>query len=92
MEAIMNTTMIDQTIEPTNNKTYVTVEIQVPANHFAVVGKVSDLFGCKPDAVFQKALNHALKTGVLGHVLEAMLNEKYRHVFNCPQNTHDLTL
>ena len=83
---------MEATIVESTNKTYVTIEIQVPATHFAVVEKVANLFECKTEAVFQKALNHALKSGTLGHVLESMLNEKYRYAFDSPRNTHDLNL
>jgi hypothetical protein len=82
---------MEAAITPTNN-TYVTIEIRVPVTHFAVVERVANLFECKTEEVFQKALNHALKSGTLGHVLESMLNEKYKAVFDSPKNTHDLTL
>lgn len=76
----------------TNPQKYVIVKIQVPQNHFEVVEKVATLLECKPDLVFQRSLNHALKSGTLGHVLESMLNEKYRDTFNSTRNQHDLTL
>jgi len=79
-------------VATTNNQKYKSIKIQVPEKHFEVVKKVSNLLECKPDLVFQRSLNHALKSGTLGHVLESMLNEKYREVFNSPRNTHDLTL
>jgi hypothetical protein len=74
------------------NQKYVNVKIQIPKKHFEVVEKVANLLECTPDTVFQKSLNHALKSGTLGHVLESMLNEKYRDTFNSPRNTHDLSL
>jgi hypothetical protein len=73
-------------------KKYVNIKIQVPQTHYEVVEKVATLLEVKPDLVFQRSLNHALKSGTLGHVLESMLNEKYRDTFNSPRNTHDLTL
>ena len=80
-------------MESTNkNQKYVNIKIQIPQKHFEIVEKVANLLECKPDVVFQKSLNHALKSGTLGHVLESMLNEKYRDIFNSPRNTHDLTL
>lgn len=71
---------------------YVNIRLKVPKKHYAIIAKIAELLECKPDVVFQKSLNHALKTGTLGHVLESMLNEKYRDVFNCSNNQHDLTL
>ena len=71
---------------------YVSVKLQVSEKHYEVIEKVAMLLECKPDVVFQKSLNHALKTGTLGHVLESMLCEKYRDVFNSTRNEHDLTL
>ena len=75
-----------------NSKKYVNIKIQVPERHYEIVEKVANLLDVKPDLVFQRSLNHALKSGTLGHVLESMLNEKYRDAFNSPRNTHDLTL
>ena len=74
------------------NKKYVNVKLEVPFKHYQIIEKVAGVLECKPDLVFQRSLNHALKSGTLGHVLESMLNEKYRDVFNSPRNTHDLTL
>jgi hypothetical protein len=71
---------------------YVSVKLKVPQKHFEVVEKVAALLECEPDLVFQRSLNHALKSGTLGHVLESMLCEKYRDVFNDSSNGHDLTL
>ena len=79
-------------MEKTNNSKYINIKIQVPERHYQIVEKVANMLECKPDLVFQRSLNHALKTGTLGHVLESMLNEKYRDAFNSPRNTHDLTL
>jgi hypothetical protein len=67
----------------------VKITVSVPRSHYKVVKKVAKLLECTPETVFQKALNHALKTNTLGHVVESMLGEKYRNVFN---NQHDLTL
>jgi len=74
------------------SKKYVNIKIQVPEKHYEVVEKVANVLECKPDKIFQRSLTHALKSGTLGHVLESMLNEKYRDIFNSPRNTHDLTL
>jgi|LSQX01.1.fsa_nt_gb hypothetical protein len=74
------------------SKKYMSIKIQVPKKHYEVVEKVANLLECKPNMVFQRSLNHALKSGTLGHVLESMLNEKYQDTFNSPRNTHDLTL
>ena len=71
---------------------YVNVKLAVPVSHYEVIEKVATILDCKPDLIFQRSLNHALKTGTLGHVLESMLNEKYHDVFNSPRNEHDLTL
>lgn len=71
---------------------YVNVKLTVPIRHYEVIEKVAAVLDCKPDLVFQRSLNHALKSGTLGHVLESMLNEKYRDIFNSPRNEHDLTL
>jgi hypothetical protein len=68
---------------------YVTIRIKVPRKHYEVIQKVSALLECAPETVFQKSLNHALKTNTLGHVVETMLGDKYRDVFN---NQHDLDL
>lgn len=73
------------------NKNQKQIKIQVPQAHYEVVEKVAALLECSPDLVFQRSLNHALKSGTLGHVLESMLCEKYRDVFNSPRNQHDLT-
>jgi hypothetical protein len=73
-------------------KKYVTIKLQVPEKHHAVIKKVADTLECTPEKVFQNSLNHALKTGTLGHVLESMLNMKYKDIFISPRNTHDLTL
>jgi hypothetical protein len=74
------------------NKKYVNIKIQIPTPHYNVAEKVAKLLECKTDLIFQRSLNHALKSGTLGHVLESMLNEKYKTIFNNPRNTHDLTL
>jgi hypothetical protein len=74
------------------SKKYVTIKLQVPEKHHEVVEKVAKLLECPTEIVFQKSLNHALKSGTLGHVLEATLNEKYQSAFNSKRNTHDLTL
>jgi hypothetical protein len=74
------------------SKKYVNIKLQVPNKHYEVIVKVAKLLECRPTAIFQKSLNHALKTGTLGHVLESTLNEKYKSVFNSPRNTHDLSL
>jgi hypothetical protein len=71
---------------------YVSVKLRIPQKHFEVIEKVAALLECKPDLVLQRSLNHALKSGTLGHVLESMLCEKYRDVFNSSSNGHDLTL
>jgi len=73
-------------------KKYVSVKLQVPQKHFEVVEKVAKMLEVRPDIVFQRSLNHSLKSGTLGHVLESMLNEKYRDVFSSTRNTHDLTM
>jgi hypothetical protein len=80
---------MEQQTKPTK---YVSIKIQVPQSHFEVVEKVANLLECPPEIVFQKSLNHALKSGTLGHVLESMLCHKYRDVFNSPRNDHDLNL
>jgi hypothetical protein len=80
------------TTNKTQTQKYVSVKIQVPIKHFEVVEKVAILLEVKPDLVFQRSLNHALKSGTLGHVLETMLCEKYRDVFNDARNGHNLTL
>jgi hypothetical protein len=74
------------------DKKYVSIKLQIPEKHHAVAKKVAQLLECTPEMIFQNSLNHALKTGTLGHVLESMLNMKYKDVFNSPRNTHDLTL
>jgi hypothetical protein len=74
------------------HKKYISVKLEVPVRYYDIIGKVATVLECKPDVIFQKSLNHALKTGTLGHVLESMLNEKYHDVFNSPRNEHDLTL
>ena len=68
---------------------YVDITFKVPKRHYRVVRKVAQLLECTPDEVFQKALNHALKSNTLGHVVETMLGEKYHDVFN---SNHDLDL
>ena len=68
---------------------YVKVTLTVPKRHYEVVKKVAKFFECSPETVFQKGLNHALKTNTLGHVVESMHGEKYRDVFN---NQHNLDL
>jgi len=66
---------------------HVKITITVPRSHYKVVKKVAKLLECSPETVFQKALNHALKSNTLGHVVESMLGEKYHDVFN---NQHNL--
>jgi len=68
---------------------YVSIRMKVPRKHYEIIEKVAVVLECSPQTVFQKALNHALKTNTLGHVVESMLGEKYRDVFN---NQHDLEL
>jgi hypothetical protein len=68
---------------------YVSIRMKVPRKHYEIIEKVAAVLECSPQTVFQMALNHALKTNTLGHVVESMLGEKYRDVFN---NQHDLTL
>lgn len=68
---------------------YVEINIKVPMSHYKIIEKVSKTLECEPELVFQKALNHALKTNTLGHVVESMLGEKYNALFN---NQHDLDL
>ena len=68
---------------------YVSIRMKVPRKHYEVIEKVATVLDCSPQTVFQKTLNHALKTNTLGHVVESMLGEKYRDVFN---NQHDLDL
>lgn len=78
--------------QPSKTKKYVSVKLQVPVKHYQVIEKVATLLEVSPDIVFQRSLNHALKSGTLGHVLESMLCEKYRDVFNDQRNGHDLTM
>jgi len=68
---------------------YVDITIKVPKRHYKVIQKVAKILNCSPETVFQKALNHALKSNTLGHVVETMLGEKYHDVFN---NDHNLDL
>ncbi len=68
---------------------YVSIRMKVPKKHYEIIEKVATVLECSPETVFQKALNHALKTNTLGHVVESMLGDKYRDVFN---NQHDLEL
>jgi hypothetical protein len=63
--------------------------MKVPRRHYEIIEKVSAILECTPETVFQKSLNHALKSNTLGHVVESMLGDKYRDVFN---NQHDLDL
>jgi hypothetical protein len=68
---------------------YVSIRMKVPKRHYEIVEKVATVLDCSPETVFQRALNHALLTNTLGHVVESMLGEKYRTIFN---NHHDLNL
>jgi len=68
---------------------YVSIKMKVPKSYYKIIEKVAALLECSPQTVFQKSLNHALKTNTLGHVVESMLGEKYSDVFN---NHHDLDL
>ena len=68
---------------------YVSIRLKVPRRHYEIIAKVAALLECRPEIVFQKTLNHSLKTNILGHVVESMLGEKYRDVFS---NLHDLEL
>jgi len=67
----------------------VKISLNVPSRHYDVIKEVANMLHCTPEAVFQRALNHALKGNTLGHVVESMLGEKYRDVFN---NNHNLDL
>jgi len=68
---------------------YVQITLKVPKKHYEIVKKVAKILESDPNTVFQRTLNHALKTNSLGHVLESMLGEKYRDVFS---NNHNLEL
>lgn len=68
---------------------YVEIRLTVPRRHYRIVSRVAKLLGCNPETVFQRALNHALLSNTLGHVVESMLGEKYRDLFS---NRHDLEL
>lgn len=68
---------------------YVSIRVKVPKRHYEIIEKVASFLECSPETVFQKALNHALKSNTLGHVVESMLGDKYHDVFN---NQHDLDL
>lgn len=68
---------------------HVKIILTVPRDHYKVIKKVAKLLECSPETVFQKSLNHALKSNTLGHVVESMLGEKYGDVF---KNRHNLDL
>lgn len=67
-------------------ESYVEIVVKVPMSHYKIIEKVSKTLECPPELVFQRALNHALKTNTLGHVVESMLGEKYHDVFNQQHN------
>jgi hypothetical protein len=72
-----------------SERKYAEVTLIVPQRYYEVIMKVATFFECNPETIYQKALNHALKTNTLGHVVESMLGEKYRGIFS---NHHDLDL